>query len=104
MHDGQFPQTHRPSAPDDAAKNPYYYPCPSPRHRLTDATEPWGQSGPSRRLFLHSAEERLEWTTVFGQPNLPVRYLGCSPGCLAFLEDEQEDEELWGLPSDEDAA
>jgi hypothetical protein len=44
-----------------------------------------------RRLFLDPAEERFEWVEICGQKNLPIRWLGCSPGCLAFL-DKDEDE------------
>lgn len=97
-----FPSTHTYAAPDDAADNPYYHACPSGRHQIFDSTSDTPQ--PTRRLFLHAAEERLEWTTVFEQPNLPVRWLGCSPGCLAFLEEERNacDDELWGLSDDEE--
>lgn len=42
-------------------------------------------------LFVHPAEERIEWREVFGIPDLPVRWVGCSPGCLDFLEREEED-------------
>jgi hypothetical protein len=58
----------------------------------------------TRRLFLRAAEERLEWTTVCGQKDLPVRWKGCSPGCLEFLEHghaSEIEDEMWGL-SDED--
>jgi len=58
----------------------------------------------TRRLYLRAAEERLEWTTICGQKGLPVRWRGCSPGCLDFLEHGQASEiedEMWGL-SDED--
>lgn len=58
-----------------------------------------------RRLFLRAAEERLEWTTICGQKDLPIRWKGCSPGCLEYLEQghasENDNDPLWGL-SDED--
>lgn len=96
-----FPTTSRPLRPDDAAENPYHNPCPNPAHRESATSEPPVMS---RRLYLRAAEERLEWTTTCKQKDLPIRWKGCSAGCLAFLEhglvDEDEDE-LWGL-SDED--
>ncbi|TYJ53078.1 hypothetical protein B9479_006310 [Cryptococcus floricola] len=64
---------------DDASTNPYYDFCPSPRHLESDLV-------PTRHLFLHPAEERVEWRDFAGQKNLPIRWKGCSPGCLAFLE------------------
>jgi len=88
-----FPRSHRPIPPDDASSNPWYDPCPSPRHLKYDLTLP-ESSRPSRRLFLHSAEERIEWREVFGLNGLPIKWLGCSPGCLGFLEREDFDD--WG--------
>ena len=89
-----FPLSSRPFPPDDASKNPYYYPCPSPRHLEYEAI-----MGPraSRHLFVQPAEERIEWKKLLGQ-EVPIRWKGCSPGCLAFLE---ADEDEWEL-SDED--
>ncbi|WVQ75814.1 hypothetical protein IAR50_005447 [Cryptococcus sp. DSM 104548] len=68
---------------DDASTNPYYDFCPSPRHLENDLA-------PTRHLFLHPAEERVEWRDLVGQKNLPIRWKGCSPGCLTFLEQECE--------------
>lgn len=45
----------------------------------------------TRRIFLDAAEERFEWVTVAGVPNLPIQWLGCSPGCLDFLEDDDDE-------------
>ncbi|KAK8847615.1 hypothetical protein IAR55_005474 [Kwoniella newhampshirensis] len=87
-----FPWSHRAAEPDDASLNRYYYPCPSPRHLELDrhcAVQP------TRHIFLHPAEERIEWREVFKVSGLPVRWLGCSPGCLAHLENEEEEE--WTL-------
>ncbi|WWC68163.1 uncharacterized protein I206_102086 [Kwoniella pini CBS 10737] len=91
-----FPRSHSPSPPDDAALNPYYYPCPSPRHLEIDAAT---QHRPSRHLFLHAAEERIEWREICDTKDIPIRWKGCSPGCLHFLNDE-EDEEEWTIDSD----
>jgi hypothetical protein len=96
-----FPSTGRPPRPDDAAENPYYDPCPNPSHRESSTSEPPVMT---RRLFLRAAEERLEWTVICGQKGLPVRWKGCSPGCLDFLEHghaSEIEDEMWGL-SDED--
>ena len=99
--ESQFPSSHVTQAPDDAAENPYYYPCKSPRHRICD-TEATVEH-PTRHIFLHAAEERVEWMDVFEMKGLPIQWLGCSPGCLAFLEEEEEDE-CWGLSDDESSA
>jgi hypothetical protein len=95
-----YPRTHVTPSPDDASENPYYYPCPSRRHnKYFDS----GSDRPNRHLFIHSAEERLEWRELFGQGKLPIRWKGCSPGCLAFLEAEadEDEEEVWELDDDE---
>jgi hypothetical protein len=97
-----FPRTHKPLQPDDAAENPYYWPCPNKRHLESSSS---GQPAATKRLFLHAAEKRLEWATVCGQANMPIRWRGCSPGCLAFLEQEAEadlEDELWGLSEEEE--
>lgn len=84
-----FPRSHLVPLPDDASANPYYNPCPSPRHQAAQSTSS-AMDTPSRRLFLHAAEERFEWVTICGHDNLPIRWLGCSPGCLAFLDTEDD--------------
>ena len=91
-----FPLSHRSTASDDASENPYFCPCPSPRHLEYDLDVPYPR--PSRRLYLNPAEERIEWREVFGNPELPVKWIGCSPGCLHFLEEDDDD---WGLDDDE---
>lgn len=88
-----LPRSHRTPPPDDGSLNPYYNPCPSPRHLEYDPTS--SAIRPSRHLFLHPAEERIEWREVFGESSLPIQWVGCSPGCLAFLEHDEEDE--WSL-------
>ena len=85
-----FPQSHKTPPPDDASLNPYFYPCPSPRHLIFDTDSP----RPTKHLFLDPAEERIEWRELKGEKDIPIRWLGCSPGCLAFLE-EDEEEEWW---------
>ena len=96
-----FPRSHRPSPPDDASTNPYFYPCPSPRHLEYDENADGNTVRPTRHLFVHAVEERLEWRDLFDAGQLPIRWKGCSPGCLDFLEEEEED---WGLDEeDEDA-
>jgi hypothetical protein len=85
----RFPVSHRVPPPDDASGNMYYSPCPSPRHLQYDQES--GEEPLPRRIFLHPAEERVEWCAVAGE-RLPIRWMGCSPGCLSFLEDKEEDE------------
>lgn len=87
-----FPLSNHGAPSDNGSENPFYQPCPSPRHLE------WQQAGDNevrvdRRVFLDAAEERFEWMTVAGVPNLPIRWLGCSPGCLDFLEDDEDDDE-----------
>jgi len=92
-----YPTSHRTDSPDDASENPFYSPCPSPRHMEFETPLGLVSARSARRLFLRPAEERLEWRELFGQGELPLRWKGCSPGCLAFLEAEVEDEDGWGL-------
>ncbi|WWC59695.1 uncharacterized protein I303_102257 [Kwoniella dejecticola CBS 10117] len=92
-----FPRSQKCSAPDDASLNPYYYPCPSPRHLEIDATN---CDRPSRHLFLHAAEERIEWRQICDNKDLPIRWKGCSPGCLDFLNHDDGEEEEWTIDSD----
>jgi hypothetical protein len=66
----RFPVSHRVPPPDDQES---------------------GEEPLPRRIFLHPAEERVEWCAVAGE-RLPIRWMGCSPGCLSFLEDKEEDE------------
>ncbi|KAK6903496.1 hypothetical protein I203_106999 [Kwoniella mangroviensis CBS 8507] len=96
-HIDPFPRTHKPFPPDDASMNPYYYPCPSPRHLEIDAGT---NDRPSRHLFLHAAEERLEWVQICDTKDLPIRWLGCSPGCLDFLDKEDDEDEEWTIEGD----
>lgn len=96
-----IPKTRQPPRPDDAADNPYYQACPNRRHLESTSSE---HPLATKRLFLHAGEERLEWRTICGQANLPIKWLGCSPGCLDFLEQDDDvdpDDELWGLSEDE---
>ncbi|WVQ80222.1 hypothetical protein IAT38_002327 [Cryptococcus sp. DSM 104549] len=90
-----FPRSHRTPPPDDASTNPFYYRCPSPRHLEMD-------EHPRGHLFLHPAEERLEWRKFNGE-TVPLKWMGCSPGCLAFLEQTDEDDE-WEIDAEEIAA
>ncbi|RXK39188.1 hypothetical protein M231_03545 [Tremella mesenterica] len=114
--------------PDDAAENPWFYPCPNPDHDFSwDVSSnvgvsgmmgnTWGESvgfgsgvsggmGGSgkmeerRKLFLHPAEERIEWRDLCGVKDVPLKWWGCSPGCLRFLEGEEgegEEDVDWGL-------
>lgn len=83
-----FPRSHRASPSDDASTNPYYLACPSSRHLEVDGSS---VLAPRRHLFVHPAEERIQWTDVAGH-RLPVRWMGCSPGCLAleYLGEEED--------------
>lgn len=93
-----FPNLNRATKPDDAAKNPYFDPCPNPRHNIRDVN---AEHDPIvRRLYLHAAEERIEWREVHKWPNIPIKWKGCSPGCLLFLEKDEEDE--WALDEEDE--
>lgn len=95
----RFPASHKVPPPDDAATNMYYQPCPSRRHLEYDES---GAEPLPRRIFLHAAEERVEWRDVHGMKGLPVLWQGCSPGCLSFLEEDEDEDEDWLPEEDED--
>jgi hypothetical protein len=81
-----FPPSNKAAKPDDASMNPIL--CPCPRHN---------------RCFLHAVEERYEFVNICDAYELPVKHLGCIPGCLAFLEQEdheEEEEEIWEVDED----
>lgn len=93
-----FPNLNRATKADDAAKNPYFNPCPSPRHRIRDADAQYEPV--TRQLYLKPAEERIEWREVHRWPNIPIKWSGCSPGCLLFLE--QDEDEDWTLDEEDE--
>lgn len=69
------------------ARSPYY------REKLEDR-ESWQQLALGRCAgcgngFFEPAEERTEWTTLPGAEGggkVPIKWRGCTGGCLAFLE------------------
>jgi hypothetical protein len=81
---------------DDAAANPYFSPCPNPAHGSVFTRKLW--------VGEHSVE-RIEWTRVKGaDKEVPIRWKGCSVGCLDFLEvpvdvslDDDHDDDEDGL-------
>jgi hypothetical protein len=80
---GPFPRF---DVADDVSDDPYFSPCPSPRHLVYDAGSALVER-PSRYLYVEPAEERIEWRDVHGLARLPIKWKGCSPGCLTFLAD-----------------
>lgn len=84
-----FPRSHRTAPPDDAAINPYYSACPSPRH--LEYEDESVADRPSRHLFLYPAEEMIEWVEINGTKDLPIRWQGCSPGCLQYLLEDGDE-------------
>lgn len=68
---------------DDAAANPYFLPCPSPRHQSPD-------SEVTRVVYVHEPmERRVEWVKIAGnEEEVPILWKGCQRGCLDFLEQE----------------
>ncbi|KAG9048797.1 hypothetical protein FS837_011999 [Tulasnella sp. UAMH 9824] len=78
---GKQPATSRDVNDDDAGMNARYNVCPSPNHL-------------SRTMFVDHGEERFEWikdvveVVVSDLPGgaVPIRWRGCSAGCLGFLE------------------
>jgi hypothetical protein len=86
---------------DDAAKNPYFSPCPNPAHEQVF----------TRKVYVGTpAEERIEWARVSGaDKEVPIKWKGCSVGCLQFLEeapwsdsDEDDEGDLSDTDVDED--
>jgi hypothetical protein len=49
-------------------------------------------------LYVEPAEERIEWRDVHGLARLPIKWKGCSPGCLTFLEEDEEED--WAFEED----
>jgi hypothetical protein len=69
-------------APKDFT-NPFHCVCPSPRHEQMHESVP---------IFVDPVVERFEWIDRVGElpvsaPRVPIRWRGCSRGCLNFLED-----------------
>jgi hypothetical protein len=79
---------------DDAARNPYFSPCPNPVHGAEF----------TRKIYVGApAAERIEWTRVSGaDKEVPIKWKGCSAGCLAFLEEAAFVDEDEGDLSDTD--
>lgn len=105
FRDNPLPQqSHKAPPSDDASTNPYFYPCPSPRHLEYSGSFSAGQT--TRQIFLHPAEERIEWRAVLDHASLPIQWYGCSPGCLDFLEHNDDQphaaDDQWGLDDDDD--
>lgn len=68
---------------DDAAKNPYFSPCPNPAHEQVY----------TRKVYVGApAVERIEWARVSGaDKEVPILWKGCGVGCLQFLEEPDSD-------------
>ncbi|TRM65329.1 hypothetical protein BD626DRAFT_216917 [Schizophyllum amplum] len=69
--------------------------CPSPAH------------GACGSVFVHPLEVRFTWETKFGKAipggAIPVRWRGCSWGCLNFLDgDNNVEEEMWEASCESD--
>jgi len=61
---------------EDAAGDPYFSPCPGERHEGREM------------FFLQAGEERMEWCSIPGAGKgdlYPVKWAGCSRGCLDHL-------------------
>lgn len=72
------------SLKEDAADNPFFAPCPNPRHyRREEASD---TPRLSKWVYLQSpAEARIQYVEVAGEKNIPIRWEGCCRGCLDFL-------------------
>ncbi|CAE6436483.1 unnamed protein product [Rhizoctonia solani] len=61
--------------------------CPGQKHRKNPDTD---TEAVPHRVFVHPAEERLEWVTMLAGCELssavPILWRGCSLGCLGFLD------------------
>ncbi|GHJ84037.1 hypothetical protein NliqN6_0439 [Naganishia liquefaciens] len=84
---------------DDAAKNPYFSPCPNPAHEQLF----------TRKIYVGApAVERIEWARVNGaDKEVPILWKGCGVECLQFLEerdsDGDDDEDLSDTDVDQDS-
>lgn len=68
---------------ENASRNPFYSPCPNPDHVAV---------GTGLSYYLEPMEERFVWQAVWGSggEEYPIKYEGCSKGCLTFLDLEVE--------------
>jgi hypothetical protein len=79
------------SLKEDAADNPFFSPCPNPRHYRREGT---GDAPLSKWVYLQApAEERIQYVEVAGEKNIPIRWEGCYRGCLDFLVEPEPAEE-----------
>lgn len=84
----------RPTVPQHSI--PCLSECPSPRHRVVQPGEAY-----RKPVYIVHAEERFSWEKevagqrVGGEQGVPIRWRGCSPGCLDFLESTFD--EGWGV-------
>ncbi len=89
------PRRNKENKPEDASANPYFSPCPNPSHTAIGDIGHLEDGQITRRIYIHMpAEERIEWVKVSGaDEEVPILWKGCSPGCLRFLEEADEDED-----------
>jgi hypothetical protein len=75
--------------PSSGSLNPFQSTCPSPLHKKAQEPTP---------LFVDPMLEQFEWVDKIGEvvisaPRIPIRWRGCSTGCLNFLDTVQVEKE-----------
>lgn len=72
------------SLEEDAADNPFFAPCPNPRHYRYDGSSDIPKV--SKWIYLHQpVEQRIQYVDLAGEKAVPIKWEGCAPGCLDFL-------------------
>ena len=82
------------SLTEDAATNPFFAPCPNPRHyyRRGEGTDKISRM--TKWIYLQSpVEERIEYVEIAGEKSIPIKWEGCCRGCLDFLIEPDLDDE-----------
>jgi hypothetical protein len=77
------------SLEEDAVDNPFFGPCPNPRHYRYDGNSDAPKV--SKWIYLQRpAEQRIQYVDIAGEKGIPIRWEGCARGCLDFLMDEED--------------
>jgi hypothetical protein len=81
------------SLEEDAADNPFFAPCPNPRHYRYDGSGDAPKV--SKWIYLHEpVEHRIQYIDLAWGKAIPIKWEGCARGCLDFLvEAEAEDDD-----------
>jgi len=78
------------SLEEDAADNPFFAPCPNPRHYRYDGSKDAPKV--SKWIYLHQpVEHRIQYVDLAGEKAVPIKWEGCARGCLDFLAEKESE-------------